>query len=49
MQSLSNSDLFRGCRIKDRMKVLEFEDMFKELVSVEVYGDDIEEAWSFWG
>jgi hypothetical protein len=31
------------------MRVTDFEDVFRELIDVEVYGDDIEEAWSFWG
>ena len=40
-QGLSNLDLFKHCRGRDRMKVSDFEDIFQQLVEVDVYGDDV--------
>lgn len=48
-KELSNQNIFQWCRKKDRMRLNDFEDVIRKLTGVDVYFEDLETIWNFWG
>lgn len=48
-KGISNEQIFEWCRKKDRMRLSDFEEVFRKLVDVEVYFQDLEAVWNHWG
>lgn len=48
-RSWSNEEIFGWCRRKDRMRLSDFEEVFRRMVDRDVYFEDLEEVWRCWG
>ena len=46
---MSTNDIFKKSRKNNQMRLTDFENFIKELCKVDIYFEDIEECWKFWG
>lgn len=49
LRKISNSDIFIWCKRKDKMRLSDFEEVINKLTEVEVYSEDLESIWNYWG
>lgn len=47
--NLTSEDIFKKCRKPGTMRLTDYENFVKDIIKSEVYFDDIEDTWKFWG
>ena len=49
LNKITTNDIFKKCRRKNQMKLTDFENFLKDICNVDIYFEDIEECWKYWG
>lgn len=46
---LNTDEIFKKCKKPGRMRLTDYENFIRDLVKTDVYFDDLDDTWKYWG